>query len=469
MKLKIKYFYQQLGSHVSVIIIAILILSLLFSHFIENLIYQDKMDELTAYGKNILADLEQSYESKPVLQEYGHVLAGRDIQYSLFDTSSTIIYSTGRGARIKLEEEEWQKIQNGYTVVVKQDYKRFNEAMTFVLLPYFHQGQFVGGILLASPIKGSREIISQIHRYLFYTVLIAAAVALVLSWILSAVHVKRIKRLQEATSLIANGDYSVRIPSADFDEIGELSKDFNQMVEKLELAKEEIESLENRRRQFMADVSHELRTPLTTIRGVIEGIRNHMIPESEKERGMLMASQETMRLIRLVNENLDYEKIRSNQIKLNKEKILLSEVMEIIKDQLEIQAQEKQNKIVLDVEKDTMVYADYDRLTQVLINITKNSIQFTENGIITLRGRMEQQTTVIEIEDNGMGMDPQEIEKIWHRFYKAMVSRTNNPYGEFGLGLSIVKQLVQLHQGQIDVKSEKGKGTIFIIKFPFEK
>lgn len=469
MKIKMKYFYQQLWSHVSVIVIAILILSLLFSHFIENLIYQDKTDELTAYGKNILADLEQGYESESVLQEYGHVLAGRNIQYSLFDPSSAIIYSTGRGARIKLETEEWQKIQDGYTVVVKQDYKRFNEGVTFVLLPYFRHGQFVGGILLASPIKGSRDIISQINQYLFYTVLVAAAVALLLSWILSAFHVRRIKRLQEATSLIANGDYSVRIPSSDFDEIGELSKDFNQMVEKLEGSMEEIDRLENRRRQFMADVSHELRTPLTTIRGVIDGIRNQMIPESEKERGMLMASQETKRLIRLVNENLDYEKIRSNQIKLHKENLLLAEVMEVIRDQLEIQAEEKHNEIVLEVDQDTMIYADYDRLTQILINITKNSIQFTENGTITLRGKMEEQVTIIEIEDNGMGMDPREIERIWQRFYKAMVSRTNNPYGEFGLGLSIVKQLVQLHNGQIDVKSEKGQGTTFILKFPIEK
>ncbi|KRG10940.1 histidine kinase [Virgibacillus soli] len=467
--MKIKYFYQQLLSHVGVIVIAILILSLLFSHFIENLIYQDKIDELTAYGKNVLADLEQNYDSESILQEYGHVLAGRDIQYSLFDPSSAIIYSTGRGARIKLEAEEWEKIRDGYTVVVKQDYKRFNEGVTFVLLPYLRQGQFVGGILLASPIKGSRDIISQINQDLFYTALVAVAVALLLSWILSAFHVRRIKRLQEATSLIAKRDYSVRIPSSDFDEIGELSKDFNQMVGTLERSMEEIERLENRRRQFMADVSHELRTPLTTIRGVIDGIRNQMIPETEKERAMLMASQETKRLIRLVNENLDYEKIRSNQIKLHKENLLLSEVMEVIRDQLEIQAEEKDNQIILEVDNDVQVYADYDRLTQILINITKNSIQFTEKGIITLRGRMAEGKTVIEIEDNGIGMDPREIKKIWHRFYKAMVSRTNNPYGEFGLGLSIVKQLVQLHDGQIDVESEQGEGTIFTLIFPFEK
>lgn len=153
-------------------------------------------------------------------------------------------------------------------------------------------------------------------------------------------------------------------------------------------------------------------------------------------------------------------------MKLNKEEIELIDVFEIIKDQLAIQAEERNDEIVVDVENDTMVYADYDRLVQILLNITKNSIQFTENGLITLRGREAADSTVIEIEDTGIGIDPKDVENIWHRFYKADISRKSNPFGEFGLGLSIVKQLVLLHDGKIDVKSEKGKGTKFTIWLP---
>lgn len=216
----------------------------------------------------------------------------------------------------------------------------------------------------------------------------------------------------------------------------------------------------------MADVSHELRTPLTTIRGILEGLRNDMISESEKERGLQLASSETMRLIRLVNENLDYEKIRSNQVTLFKQGIQLKELLEIIQEQLEDTAAERNNRIIVEVKDDVIIHADYDRLTQVLINITKNSIQFTENGTIRLRGESMTGSTVIEIEDTGIGMDPEEIEQIWNRFYKAIDSRTTNPLGEFGLGLSIVKQLVTLHGGSISVDSVKGAGTKFRIQLP---
>src|SRR5690625_3667089 len=106
---------------------------------------------------------------------------------------------------------------------------------------------------------------------------------------------------------------------------------------------EEIEALENRRRQFMADVSHELRTPLTTINGIMEGIMNDMIPESEKAKGMQLVSKETKRLIRLVNENLDFEKIRSNQVILHKQELSLFEVLEVVRDHLEAIASEKNN------------------------------------------------------------------------------------------------------------------------------
>lgn len=465
--MRIKYLYQLVISNVSVIVVAFLALSLLFAHYVENMVYENKIDDLVSYGENLLYDVSNTRESgNVVLNQYFRVLSGQNIHFYIFNENREVIYPTS--GRITIKDDEWAKIENGQTVIQKQDTKRFDETMTFVLLPYFQNGSFIGGILLTTPISGINEEIVQINGYLFYTVLIVLAVSFLLSWILSTFHVKRIKRIQEATSRIAEGDYSVRLKTSNFDEIGELAEDFNSMVDKLNTSMEEIDSLEKRRRQFMADVSHELRTPLTTISGVIEGIRNDMIPEKEKEKGINLVSKEAKRLIRLVNENLDYEKIRSNQVKLIKENIQLVEVLEVIKEQLDFLAEEKNNKIVVEVDEEAYVYADYDRLTQILINITKNSIQFTENGQITLRGKAGYKETIIEIEDDGIGIDPADIEKIWRRFYKADLSRTTNPYGEFGLGLSIVQKLVTLHDGRIEVTSEKGKGTKFTIHLPYK-
>ena len=469
MGMKVKYIYQQFLSHISMIIVAFLILSLVFTQYVETLVYKNKTEELVSYGENILRDLDRGTERPDqVINQYARVLFGRDIQFSVFDENIQLLNPIRwRGPAIELKENELSQLTDGQPIVKNYDLQRYDRAVTLVVLPYLDRGRFVGGILLTSPISGTREMISEINKYLFYTMLIALAVSFLLSWILSRIHVNRIKKLQEATSLVSAGDYTVKVPSSEFDEIGELANDFNNMVGRLNESRSEIENLENRRRQFMSDVSHELRTPLTTISGIIEGFRNNMIPEAEKERGINLVSQETKRLIRLVNENLDYDKIRSNQVQLFKEDIELIEVLEIIQDQLEMQAEESGNRIEIEAEESAMVHADYDRLVQILINITKNSIQFTENGTIWLRGRMDGNNTVIEVEDTGMGIEPAEVEKIWHRFYKADISRTSNPFGEFGLGLSIVKQLVQMHDGKISVESEHGKGTKFVIELPF--
>ncbi|TMU87201.1 HAMP domain-containing histidine kinase [Bacillus sp. BHET2] len=466
--MKFRYLYQLLLSHTSVLIIAFLILGLLFSQYVENLVYENKVTELRTYGEKILSDLERPSPRKPLyLEEYSNLLHARNIDVITFNRQGEVSFSRGGGyPRIELSKEEWQKIESGETVPLKKDFGRFNQAVSLVIMPRVINDQLTGGLILISPISGSREMLSEINHYLLYIALLAMAISLLVSWFLSKHHVKRIQRIRDATSRVSSGDYDVHVPSSNFDEIGDLAEDFNEMVTKLQASKEEIDTLENRRRQFMADVSHELRTPLTTIRGVIEGIRNDMIPEEQKEKSFGLVSQETKRLIRLVNENLDYEKIRSNQVVLSKVTLPLLDMFEVIKEQLDFQAEEKGNEIKIIADSNVLIHADYDRLIQILINITKNSIQFTTGGTITLFGTSSGNETVIEIEDTGIGMDPQEIKSIWRRFYKADLSRTNNPYGEFGIGLSIVKQLVLMHEGTIDVFSEKRKGTRFVIRLP---
>ncbi|MCF6136333.1 sensor histidine kinase [Pseudalkalibacillus berkeleyi] len=467
--MKVKYFHQLLGSHISILILSFLLLSLLFTRVVEGYVFQNKVDELKSYGNQILNEksaFERKPGSKPTLAHYIQLLRARDIDFVTFDKEGTITSPMRGISGLRLSGPEWEKLSNGETISVKQDVKRFDQEVTLVAFPKMNGDQLLGGVMLISPISGTREFIQQLNKFLIFTMLASLVIASLLSWFLSKYHGRRILRLRNAASQIASGNYAVQLPYKDTDEIGELTKDFNAMTKQLKASAEEIDRLEARRRKFISDVSHEMRTPLTTIRGIIEGIRNDMIPAHDKEKSMNLVEKETKRLIRLVNENLDYEKIRSNQIKLEKENISVIELFEVIKEQLSLQAEEKENKIIISASDNLRVNADYDRLVQILLNITQNSLQFTTNGRIELRGVDGNEETVIEIEDNGIGIDPEDIESIWDRFYKADLSRKNNPLGEFGLGLSIVKQLVEFHKGTIEVESSKGKGTKFTIRLP---
>jgi len=238
------------------------------------------------------------------------------------------------------------------------------------------------------------------------------------------------------------------------------------MAASLKESQEEINRQEERRRQFMADASHEMRTPLTTINGLLEGLQYNAIPENQKENAIKLMQNETARLIRLVNENLDYEKIRTNQIQIVVKKFNGTEALENIVTQLTAKAEAAGNQLYLDTTEPIDVYADYDRFVQVVVNIVQNAIQFTENGeihIVLEKGYLE---TIVRISDTGIGMTEEQILNIWDRYYKVDPSRKNTKYGESGLGLPIVQQLVRLHKGKINVESELGKGTTFIISFP---
>ena len=233
------------------------------------------------------------------------------------------------------------------------------------------------------------------------------------------------------------------------------------MTNSLKESQAEIEEQENRRRQFMADASHEMRTPLTTINGLLEGLEYNAIPENQRENAIKLMKNETERLIRLVN-----EKIRTNQISMVIKKFNGTETLKNIVAQLEAKAEAAGDTLTLKAVDDIDVYADYDQFVQIMVNIIQNAIQFTENGQITITLEKGYLETIITIEDTGIGMSEQQMKSIWDRYYKVDPSRKNTKYGESGLGLPIVQQLVRLHKGKLEVESELGKGTKFAVRLP---
>jgi signal transduction histidine kinase len=237
------------------------------------------------------------------------------------------------------------------------------------------------------------------------------------------------------------------------------------MTKSLKESNDEIKRQEERRRAFMADAAHEMRTPLTTINGLLEGLEYDAIPEDSKEESIRLMQRETKRLIRLVNDNLDYERIRTNKIKLDCQMVNLKQAVLRVVEQLGKKAEKENDQLIVEMNSDVVVYADPDRLIQILFNIVQNGIQFTQNGQITVRAQNASNGTNIQISDNGIGMTEDQIKNIWERYYKADASRIQTK-GESGLGMAIVHELVQIHGGEIEVSSAPGRGTTFKLHFP---
>jgi signal transduction histidine kinase/GAF domain-containing protein len=233
----------------------------------------------------------------------------------------------------------------------------------------------------------------------------------------------------------------------------------------------EIEA-DRTKRQFVSDVSHELRTPLTVVKGHIDlllmGIHG---PLNEQQTEMLStAKTNARRLMELINDILDISRFEGGKIELSFEPLQMSEIVHDVVQSLRLEAEKKQMSITMDV-PDTLPYVDADRrrLTQVVINLVSNAVKYTfDGGSIAIRAYLTPSNLLqLEVEDTGVGMSPEQLQKLFQPFYRA-----DNPLrdrsGGTGLGLSIAKSLVELHGGEMWVTSELGKGSTFSFALPLE-
>lgn len=465
-----KYLYKQIIAFFLVILITVATSGIIFIRFIGNNIYQEKETQLFGYAESVI---DENMSIRDV--ENGiKVISNQDVILAIYDAKDELVYPTTANHHYSsgLSQEDIQRLQAGERISLSQRDRGFmNEdySIVTVYLPLFNRASkdFSGFVAVASPVSGIQNQIQEIRRNSLLTVLISGGISIIFSIGFANYLSRRIVRMRNATREITEGNFDISLENHDRDEFDELSQDFNLMVDSLKESQQEIERQENLRRQFMMDVAHEMRTPLTTIHGILEGLEHDMIPEKSKERSLTIMHNETRRMIRMVNENLDYEKIRSNQIVLVKQEFLAQDALQSVKEQLETKAKSKGNKIEVIVHTpEVKVYADYDRFIQILVNLITNAIQFTEKGDILLEAEETEIGCLIRVSDTGRGIDKKDILSIWERYYKADISRKNDKFGESGIGLAIVNSLVKSHNGEIDVESVPGEGTTFTIEFP---
>lgn len=468
MKMRFPYFYQLMFGFLVVIVVLMGITSVSLLHFGRSQFLNDVEEKFIYY-----AELIQTAESNPEkLEAYNEMLNNDQIEYGIFDESGKLEYPHNEeNIQLNLAAADLGALEKGEVLLLQlgADDLRGNERETVsVYVPIIQEeGSYEGFVGVGRPVSEIETYMDELRSNVVRAFLLATIFAILISIIFSYFMVKRVNRLSNASQKVATGDYDIYIDHSNRDEIDRLSADFNKMVKALKEWRREVLHLEERRKTFMQDAIHEMRTPLTTINGLIEGLEYGVFDEEQEIRSIKIMGKETKRLIRLVNENLDYENIQSNRIILRKHHFPLAEAMEEISEQLESIADESHNKIIIEKNvKELSVYADFDRFKQIMVNLLKNALQFTVDGEVMVDGSQTKEFIYITVSDNGIGMTEEQIKNIWDRYYKADPSRKNTKYGESGLGLAIVKRLVELHDGQIEVESEIGKGSTFKLSFP---
>lgn len=465
-----KYFYQQLFGFLSVVLLTIVACGILFYSVMSNNVYTQRSQQLQSYARGVIA----TEMSDGDIHKLSTILKEENVSIALFDAQNKMTYpSSSASTASNLTDEELNHLKNGAAINLKEVQMNFTgepvENLITVYFPIIKDNQYKGYVALASPMSRIQTEVRELRNSMFIAFGSAAIIGVLMSFIFANYQNRRINKLRKATHKIAEGDFDVKLSVDSRDEFDELIEDFNKMAHSLRQSEREVERQENVRRQFMMDVAHEMRTPLTTMNGLLDGLKYNMVPESRRGRSLELISSETQRLIRLVNENLDYEKIRSNEIVLVQHRFAGLGAIQAVVEQMQALSKTKNNKLRYECDEQFSVYADYDRFVQILVNITKNANQFTDNGEILVKAWNEGKKAIVEISDTGIGIDKHEINEIWERFYKADVSRKSTKYGESGLGLAIVKSLVDSHHGEISVSSEVGKGTTFRVEFPGEE
>ncbi|MEA1979166.1 MAG: HAMP domain-containing sensor histidine kinase [Chloroflexota bacterium] len=293
----------------------------------------------------------------------------------------------------------------------------------------------------------------------------AFTAAVVVSLIVSRQVVAPIRQMMFASQRIADGHYDERvdvpgdIAGDGIDELAQLALSFNQMATKLEYT-------EDMRRQLLGDVAHELRTPLTTIKGSMEGLMDGVLTADVQTFQQI--HRETDRLQRLIDDLQELSRVEAGAYKMNLHSQEVQGLVETTQTTLIHQFEEK--GVVLNIELDPglpLVYADEDRIGQVLLNLVGNALQYTPvDGVVTIRARQERDEVLISISDTGVGIADEHINQIFTRFYRVDSSRSRSVGGS-GIGLTIAKHLTEAHGGRIWAESRGAdQGSTFTFTLP---
>lgn len=449
----------------AVLMIVLLVLGALVSRFMWINQFSSGVDEMKAEAVAIAQNYEYlcNYQitTRVFVSEINKV-ASNSSSVWLVDRNGLQLNITGLDASTPdLTSEDVQKymkvvLESNGPITFQGGFDSYfgkNSVIT-VAAPLANQGENVGAVFIHKRV----EMFSTGFVPLFRELWMAAMMASLLGLILTAYTALRITRplreLAAAAKRLGQGDMTVKVRVYADDEIGEVSRAFNSMVDALK-------SMEEQRKGFVANVSHELRSPITSIAGYLQGMLDGTIPPEDQHRYMQVVYDETQRLTRLIRDLLDLSRIESGNIPMNPVDFNINELMRRVLIKYEGRIDEKNMEVEADfAEEPCTVHADMDRIEQVVSNLVDNAIKFCgQYGKLTLVTHVEGTLCRVSVSDDGAGIDEKDLPHIFDRFYTVDKAHTSGK--GTGLGLSIVRQILLQHGHDITVTSVQGQGTTF--------
>jgi len=321
-------------------------------------------------------------------------------------------------------------------------------------------GERDGALLMITSVQDTVDSLDEIQIKMLGVFLLALLVVLITAGLITRVITRPVAALSAGIEHMGKGDYQHRVHVKGRGEMAQLAEAFNQMSE-------QIRSLDEARNQFVSNASHELKTPLATIKILVESmIYEDSMPDELRSEFLEDINKEIDRLSSVVGDLLTLVHIDSHKLRLRREMMVFADTVRESANRLAPLAKKRGQTLDVMIGDSCEMFADPGKLGQVCYNIIENAIKYTpDGGKITVKLKKSGRDAVLEISDTGVGIPPEDQPHVFDRFYRVDKARSRDTGGT-GLGLSIVQQIIRLHAGSIQVFSEVGKGTTFIVRLP---
>ena len=321
--------------------------------------------------------------------------------------------------------------------------------------------------------EASRWLEGLLMKVLLLVVLTVEATGLILAISFGRGLTGSLRELNEAALKVGDGDYSPRVPVRSSDEIGQLAKSLNELIENLRNQTEErkhAEQASHAKNLFLANMSHEIRTPLNAIIGFSELLREPQLAESDKLQYLNVIKRTGHNLATIINDILDITKIEAEQLEVKKLKFSLNSFLEDLQIFLRLRCEEKGIELILENQgvPEEMIVSDPLRLRQILQNIIGNAIKFTDQGFVKVTYRVSHNLLEFQVVDTGLGISEDQKKILFHPFSQGD-SSVQKKHGGTGLGLVLSQKLARLLGGDVTLlKSEPQKGSTFLVQISYD-